>query len=292
MAVYTIYDAILGSLTLRQVTDAAVMGDGEVMNALLSNGTLAEILAGRKDVRARFSTLDVASVCGVVDIATKGLAIQAGTITIPYQKRENFSTFASGSTHYALTGANALVVPTSFSASENGNATASLDVIFASTDGTTAPVTESSAAALGSTSHSSLYSLGPVSINGTALDCPVNLTINTGITTRQQYCKGNIYPVEIYLTPPITPSIEISGPGLDQVLGALGGWVAGTSLVAYFRKRAPTGFVADATAEHIKFSFADGLIRSSVSGSQGQDASKSISFFGESLVVTANSAIT
>lgn len=292
MAVYTIYDAILGSLTLRQVTDASVMGDGEVMNALLSNGTLAELFAGRKDVRARFTTEDVAGVCGVADIATKGLAISSGTITIPLQKRANFGTFEAGSTHYALTGANALVIPQSFSASENGNATAALDVIFASTDGTTAPVTESSTAALGSTQHSSLYSLGPVSINGTPIDCPVNLTINTGITVRQQYCKGNIFPVEIYLTPPITPSIEISGPGVHQLLGSVGGWVAGTALVAYFRKRSTTGFVADGVAEHIKFSFADGLIRSSVSGSQGQDASKSITFFGESLVVTAASAIT
>ncbi len=287
MSVFTTYDAVLGSMTLRQVQSVNVTSNGQVINGTMSDGLLGQLFGGQKDIRASITTQDVGAVA-----ATPTQAIAAGTITIPMEKRADMATFAAGASHYAISGTKAMVVANSFSASDTGAATATVETIFLSSDGIVVPITESSTASLAAEAFSGLYSLGPVSLNGTLVDCARSMTVNTGVRIEPLWCNGNNYAITAFNKPPITPTITIEGPGLDQFLGAIGGWTTGTALVGYFRKRTTAGFVADGVAEHIKFSFADGILDANINASNGADAAKSITFHGESLVITPSSAIT
>lgn len=291
MGVFTLADAILGSLTLKNVRNTQITDNGQVINGTLSSGALSEYFGGRKDLRATFSSDDVEGVCGVANILTAGLVINPGTITIPFQKRKSFSTFDTGAVNYAAAGTIACVYPTSFQVSDNGNATVNVETIFASSDGLTPPVTESSTHSLGSQAFASLFALGPITINSTDVGCPKSLTINTGINAEPFFCQGHNFAKDVFIRPPITPSIVVEHPALEDFVASMGAWKAGASLTAYLRKRATAGFVADATAEHIKFSFADGIVQSQVSGQSAEDASRSITFMGEALTVATSTAI-
>lgn len=286
MSTFTTYDAVLGSTTLRQVQNVNVTSNGQVVNGTMSSGLLGQLFGGQKDIRAAITTQDVGAVA-----ASPMFNVSAGTITIPAIKRADMATFSSGSDHYALSGTKGMVVANSFSASDTGAATAEVEVIFLSTDGATAPVSESSAASLAAEAFAGLYSLGPVSINSTLVDCARSMNISTGVRIEPEFCNGNNYAITAFNKPPITPSISIEGPGLGQFLGAIGGWTTGTALVGYLRKRTTAGFVADNVAEHIKFSFADGILDAGWTAANGGDASKSITFRGEILVITPNSVI-
>jgi hypothetical protein len=291
---HVLYDAILGSYTARQVRNVQITSNGQVIHGLTSDGTLAELFGGRKDIRVSLDTEDVAGVIGAAaDIETAGLPISAGTITIPFEKRSHLSTFASGSNHYALTGANGLVIPTSFQADGAGNASASLELITFSTNGTTAPLAEATSQALGSTAFNALYALGPVVLNGTTLTRVAGVVIRTGLVAAPEWNSAETYPREVFIRPPILPTIEIRCYDVEEITGALGGWLAGTSLVVYFRKRAAGGtFVADLTAQHLKFSFADGIVDAGLGGSGvGDDATKTYIFHGELLTAVGSQAI-
>lgn len=286
MSTFTTYDAVLGSTTLRQVQNVNVTSNGQVVNGTMSSGLLGQLFGGQKDVRAAITTQDVGAVA-----ASPMFNVSAGTITIPAIKRADMATFSSGSDHYALSGTKGMVVANSFSASDTGAATAEVEVIFLSTDGATAPVSESATASLAAEAFAGLYSLGPVSINGTLVDCARSMNISTGVRIEPEFCNGNNYAITAFNKPPITPSITVEGPGLGQFLGAIGGWTTGTALVGYLRKRTTAGFVADNVAEHIKFSFADGILDAGWTAANGGDASKSVTFRGEILVITPNSVI-
>jgi len=298
MSRHSLYDAILGSgLTLRQIRNANLTANGQVINGVLSDGTLGDVIGGRKDLRATFESDDVATVCGVANIGTAGIAVASGTITIPMRKRANLGTFASGANHYAVSGANGLIVPTQFAVSDTGPATVGLEAIFTSTDGETAPVSELTAQSLGTSQFAALYGLGPIVVTTTGpvnlvLDRPGGFTVRPGITTRPEFARGKNYAEEAFIIPPLLPVIEITCYDLETITAALGGWHAVTALTCYMRKRSPTGFVADSTAEHIKFSFADAVADSSIAASgPGQDGMKTYTFYGEALTITPSSAI-
>lgn len=298
MSRHVLYDATLGALALKQVRNANLTSNGQVINAVTSAGVLADIMGGRKDLRATFESDDVGSVAAVANIATAGLAVSGGTIAIPFLARSNLSTFAAGASHYAVSGTNGLIVPTQFAVQDTGPATVGLECVFVSTDGETAPVSELGSQTLAASSFVGLYGMGPVVVTtagpvNTVLDRPSGFTVRPGITMRPEFARGKNYAEEAFIVPPVVPVIEVTCYDLDSLLGSLGGWGAILGLTCYLRKRSQTGFVADASLAHIKFSFADGITDVGISGSGGgADALKTYTFYGEALTIAAGVAIT
>lgn len=297
MSRHSIYDATLGSLTLKQVRGTQLTANGQPINGVTSDGVLSEIFGGRKDLRSTFETDDVDGVAAVANFVTQGLAVTSGTILVPFQARQNKATFAAGESHYAVSGANGLIIPTGFSVADQGSATASLEAIFLSSDGNTAPVSELTAQSLSASSFNAMYGLGPVIITTSGptdlvLTRPGGFSVRPGITTRVEFNGGRNYAEEVFIILPIVPTIEVTCYDLADFVGAIGGWNAITGLNCYFRKRAVAGFVADGTSEHIKFSFADGLADAGISVSgPGQDGMKTYTFYGKALTVTRATAI-
>lgn len=290
----TVFTATLGSLTLNQVMSSNFSANGTPVEGVTSGAVdVAQYFGGAIDFRASFESDDLASVAAVANVATAGIAVSSGTITLPYQIRANKGTFVSGANNYSLSGTNGLIWPNSFSLPAGGDATVSLECLFLSSDGDTIPVTVNTGVTLSAETFQSKFTLGPVSVNGTALNDVTGVTVSTGIEVTPLFYRFNYAPFAFIARR--RPVIDITLYDLDD-LNALGaGWGAGTALVVYARKRAVTGFVDDATAEHISFSFADGLIQpvASVAGEGvGGNSTRTLRFMGESLTVTDDTAIT
>lgn len=287
-----VYDAVLGALTLKQVTRTAYSLNGTPIAGMASGAAdPSEYFGGRADPSCTFESADVAGVLGGVSV-TAGLAIASGTITIPWNKRSNGGTFAGSGSHVALSGANGLLIPTRFSANQDDEAAmAELQLFFRSTDGATEPVAEATSQTLAAQSFNAQYALGPGSINGTAVPELVGVSINPGITVEPQAVNGGIYPTALFITMR-RPTIDFIFEDLDALATYSAQFTAMTAAIAYFRKRSGASFVADATEEHIKFSFADGIITTeTVSGSGVNRAQATLRCYGETLTASAASAI-
>lgn len=290
----TVFTATLGSLTLNQVRSSAFNANGQAVEGVTSGAVdVSQYFGGQIDFRATFESGDLASVAAVSNVGTAGIAVSSGTITIPYQVRANKGTFAAGGSHYSLSGTDGLIWPTSFALPAGGDASASLECLFLSSDGDTIPVSVNTGVTLSAETFQSNYTLGPVSVNGTALSNVTGVTVTTGIEVTPVFYRFNYAPQGFIVRR--RPMIDITFYDLDT-LNALGaGWGTGTACVVYARKRAVTGFVADITAEHIAFSFADGLVQpvQNIAGEGvGGNSTRTLRFMGESLTVTGSSAIT
>jgi hypothetical protein len=289
---HALYDAVAGSLTLRQVTAANFTNNGAPIEGTYSNGLdVAEFFAGPSDARATFETEDIASVAAVANIGTAGLEISAGTISIPWAERANQSTFSGAGAHFSLTSANGFLIPTRFSVPSVGNASCGLELIFLSSDGDTQPVAITTGVTLAGQAFTGLYGLGPVAINGTTLDQVTGFTVTPGLSVEVKfYGRNYVTQTHIVMRRPV---IEVTTEDLDT-LSALGPmWGVGTSIVAYARHRVSTSWAADATASHIKFSGTDGIVKPADMGASGSgDGSRTIRFHLETLTIAGSSAIT
>jgi hypothetical protein len=290
----TAFTATLGGLLLNQVRSNGFSANGEPAEGMTSGAVdVTDYFAGQVDFRAQFESDDIASVAAVSNVATAGIPVLSGTIAIPYQIRANLSTFGGSGDHYKLSGTNGLVVPTSFTLPAGGDATVALECVFLSADGDTIPVAVNTAQSLTAEAFQAKYSLGPVSVNGTVIPNVTNATVTPGIELQVQFYRFN-YATDAFIVRR-RPVIEITTHDLPTLSSLGAGWGTGTALVAYARKRSTTGFVADATAQHVKFSFADGVVKavSGITGAGvGDNSTRTIRFVGESLTVTGGVAIT
>jgi hypothetical protein len=291
MAGDVIYDAVLGAYTAKQVRRGSFGYNGQPVIGFQS-GMLdpAELYGGAADPRANFSVEDVGGALAAISAST-GLAVAAGTISVPFQKRSNRATFASGSSHFKATGANGLIIPLMAEAAQDGNASIDLQAIFQSTDGTD-PVTLSSANALASQAYNKLWTLGPCSINGTAIGEVIRARINYGIEVLVERHNGMNFPDRVYIVRR-RPSIDLTFNDFDTLDDFAAAFTEMTAAVVYFRRRLTATFDLDASTTHCKFSFADGIVSTeTIEASDDQTGTATLRLFGEALTHNGASAIT
>jgi hypothetical protein len=292
-----VYDAVLGAYTLKQCQMADYSPNGQVIHGKYSGGIdPVEIYAGICAPMASFETEDVAGMLGGLSV-TAGLSVSSGTITLPWQRRAQHGTYAGSGSHVTLTCANGLIVPLSISAQQGANASAQVAVSFRSDSGGLAdPVTYTSGASLSAQAYGASYTLGPCSLDSVAIPEVMAVTVNTGITVTPEYSDGGLWPTELYITDR-TPWIELTFKDLDFVT-SVDTWADMANLVVYMRKRSDGAagaggvFIPAATAQHIKFSFADGIASMQrISASGQQTGGATVRFYGETLVGSATNAI-
>ncbi len=146
-----------------------------------------------------------------------GIAITGSNFLFYYEKIANQGTRTSGAAHVKATVAEGMVIPMSIEASHYGVATATYRVICTSADGTTAPIAFAGSQALdaGIAVASEMFTLGGVSINGSALDGVSNVSINFGNNVEITGGDGNPYPEFVAITTR-RPSITIATTNLDD----------------------------------------------------------------------------
>jgi hypothetical protein len=292
----TTADVILGSTTLRQVsnvdhrtsqTTAQDTGGGAAVVQQVS-GIIAEEVTS-------FTTEDVAAIMaiGTNTFVSVGSYVAAGTITVPFQERDTGGIFKSGSNHNALSGTDALTVPTSIECAqdEEEGCKVSSEIHWISSDGFTRGCTGSTGNALAAQSFNESCSLGKVLVNAAALTGVQSVRINPGIQVLKSRGDGAVYPVIISIEK-VMPSIEITVDDMSKITLS-GIWTAMSSANIYLRQRADSGtYTADATTVHHRITFAAGTeTAEQISASRNGNGTTTITLKGKTLTFATGVAI-
>lgn len=195
-------------------------------------------------------------------IGLSGLCIKSATnpgVVSYWQKFDACGTPVSGSYQRSYTIGNGLIVPKSLRLDHRGDARVEFEVHMVSSDGSTSPVVLSDTAALPSISAAhARWTLGPITIGNKSLSDYSGLEIDFGNTIESRGASSFVYDQYIEAKT-FAPKITITG--IDPA------WFSATNITAtgiaaaystdkiFLRKRGQSGtnFVADGTAEHIKF---------------------------------------
>lgn len=243
------------------------------------------------------TSFDVAGFIGVFGV-TAGALVEAGTVSLPFQKRANGSTFAGASSHFTMTGTNAYGYPTQYTATQGGEATATADIMFLSTDGETAPLSSATGTSLSASTYNAAYSLGPAKIGSgmsfTQLPEVTGVTVAPGLQVEVRRFNGNPYPEKAVIVQR-NPTIEITVADLDSIddYGPMFSSNDNNDAVVYFRKALDgSARVSNATAQHIAFTLSGGIVTvQDFSAQDTSDGSATLLVTGKSLAVSATSAI-
>lgn len=295
----TVYDAFLGSLNLRQVTSSSFNPGTSIIVGRVSGGQLPSFIAGgASSPRASFASMDVFNALTSVDLSA-GLSIASGSIVIPFQKRAQGGTYASGSSHQSITASDALLVITGIEAAQGGDgASVNLDAIFRSTDGLTRPCTLNTAASLTAQAFQALYHMGPVKVQMASESAASQVTqvtrfsVNPGLSVQVAAYDGGNYPTVITIDQQ-DPSIDLTFEDFDAASRFVSDYTELDSITVYLRKLADGGtFVADATEGHISMTLTGGLITvQSIQAAQGGNGSISLRMTGKAIAKSLAAAI-
>lgn len=240
--------------TIKGIVDDNITG-GITQEELRGGGTLDPfnvITVGSKP-RVNFTTTsikDYLDLCGIDGLAITGSALWKGY----YRQMADGGTFTGGSTDTLNTINKGVMYMNSINAPLNKVATLSATVI-PTYDGTNLPCAFSNSATAPTIERDTIGWIGgPVKRNGTAIPAQ-GWTFDLGANYQVLGSDGLPYETECFLvsrSPKFT--IPIHDMSLLTTSGALDG-LAGTNFTLYLRKQTIGGGtpVADATAEHIKF---------------------------------------
>lgn len=166
-----------------------IRGDGNV------DELFATIIASRP--RSQMATTALAkalTVCGY-----SGLDLSSGC-DIWFQKVAAKGTRAGTLSHAKVVYSDGLLVPRRISAQQGQLATYELEIIATADDGTTAPHSISTGATLaGSPDTTEAFTLGPVSVGGSALAGVQEVTVDFGIEEALIESDGGVYPRDVYI---------------------------------------------------------------------------------------------
>jgi len=291
MTHFVAYDCFIGAANIRQVASVNYSAETQAFRAAAAGATADSIISLMSaEPKVTIETGDLSGVIGSVPVTT-GLYVSSGSITIPFNKRAAGGTFGGVGAHTELTATNGLCIPTQFSASQDGPATASLELGLISTDGTTSPMSESAAASLSASAFSGAYTIGPVVLNGAALNEVASVTVNTGLGMSLRRSAGGIYPTFVSLNTPFRPRITVGFRDVAAAATITAVSASLTTLAVYFRKRSDGAAYASGS-NHISLSFGTGLtLMDTISGDGDSDATVSVIFEGKVLSASAAAAL-
>ena len=288
-------DAVFGASSIRQVTTSNHSTNKEHRKAMNSGGAAVVQISGKSGGEiTQIVSGDVAALLALNSntFCSAGLSVLASTITVPYKIRSAGGIFTSGANSVNITGANALIVPTSFEASQEGDfAMANVDIHWLSADGVTKGCDDTVSFTAAAQAFNAEHTLGPCYINGTLVAGVQSAKINPGIeVVKPPLGSGSTFPLFASIKM-VQPTIQLTVNDFDAIAGTVGDWTAMTSANIYFKKRADSGvFTSAGTAEHLRFTFAAGLADTeNVSVSNNDDGSATITLHGK--VLTASAAV-
>lgn len=291
-----VYDAVLDSLTLKQVTGTSWNPGLKHARAYASGAVAASFisLVSGEDV-INITSADLAGVIAGVS-ASSGLVLSSASI-IPFEVRAAGGTFTGDGTHHTLTFASGLLVPVEISATQDSEegATCKLDVHVAGVTTQVAPVTMNAAATLAAATFVGMYDLGPVKIASTTIAGVRSSSVKFGITVEKMRYAGDVWaPIGgIYITK-IEPVLSVTFEDVASAQAAGAFAATATTATAYFRKRVAGGaHVANATTTNISCTITGGMhMINNADGKEFSNVSLTREFQGLSWAFSSSSAIT
>ena len=249
---------------------------GTQQTALQGGGGLdpSNMITTKVDSSYTFGSTDLKlllDVCGLLPIAITGTA--SDTLKFYCRELTDGGTLLGSTTDLIGTINKATMYLKSITANLDGPAIAEYEVI-PTFDGTNTPIVYTQGTALALTRDAIAWGLGTVKIN--SVDIPIqSFTYEPGFTVEKMGAgSGLVYNTECFTTsrnPKITLGLKnilhILPAGLSPAIGAS---APGTAVIFLRKHTMGGGFVANATAEHISFSFANSTITTQGSGGSGQ----------------------
>ncbi len=192
-------------------------------------------------------------------------------IELWFQKVVSGGSRQTGGNHIKLTVNKGFISPLTISASEGGGP-ATLDFLIAALyDGTNNAVVKTVSQSLeGTPAVDENYVMGKVEVNGTDISDLESWTLDLGLQLAFRRGAGDVAPSLVWIQER-QPSLVARTADL-AVLDYLDGVALSSTAVAYLRKVAEgSGRVADATAEHIKFTINAGMVSVENTSASGND---------------------
>jgi hypothetical protein len=296
-----IYAVKVGATVLGAVGRTALRTGTDVRQESTSGEVFArfQALYAQKPM-AEFQTRQLAASLGVA--ALTGVALTSGAPLIVYaQKMVEGGTRASGSTHRAFTINEGLLLPRRITCEHQGDAVLDYEAL-ATYDGSNEPVAPSETQALPAVTDAERFTIGGITINDGSTSYVLGecrrIEIDFGIAAETVGADSDIWDTSCRIIE-IHPRITFSGIDTEwwksTQIPLTGRNIAHASTKIYLRKRAAGGtFVADATAEHLKFTacgcaYVDGL-EGSGNGLQEVSVSFPLKFDGTNNPITINTA--
>lgn len=258
---HSLFAVVVGSTTLGGISQQNISLGTEVRGEPRSGElyTRQQAMVAQAP-RAGFTTDHIAAglnLCGGSGLSISDLA---NGLILHLQKMGKTGPL-SGSVHRKYTLVDGVMVPTTLSVSHGGDATLGFDMA-ATYDGDNDPVQIADDQALPTQSTVvQTFTLGPITIGAVTIDNLKSLEINFGLQVVTEGADGDIHPTEVGVVA-VQPIITLRGIDPEWLKAAniplTGKATTHANTAIYLRKRTATGFVADATEEHIKFT-ADGL---------------------------------
>ena len=248
---------------------------------------------------AKFATKDLKTALDALGVLGADLA--TNNLILICQQMAAGASVAAGSVHRKILAQHGIVVPETISIDHQGDAV--LNVAATITyDGTNNPfvLTESQALPTGFVDDE-IFTIGPVTLESIVFSQIKHLEINFGLAVKVEGVDSDVWPT-IATIMGVNARINIRGIDIDWWKDAGGIAMTGKAIThantkLFLRKRAKGAtYVADATAEHIKFT-ACGLavIENGFTGSHGEpgEISAAVSCYhdGTNAPLTVNTAI-
>jgi hypothetical protein len=261
MSAHVLYAVKVDSTVIGGVTEQSGELNSEIMNEPADGLPWATWIAmNAQNPMKRFTTKSVAPALTTLAPPVVNIADLTAGFTMYLQKLAEGGLRTSGSNHRSFTMVSGIIVPRRLTCDAQGDAELQFSVI-PTWNQSDAILSVADSVALPTLANASVrFALGGITIAGVTVDSVVNLDLDFGIT--EKVLKGDGHPL------PLWAGVERYQPKLtlrtfDATLAASGsiptiGGKAAThaNTIIYLRKRTATGFVADATAEHIKLTMA------------------------------------
>lgn len=262
---HTLYGVVAGATVIGGITQQNVNLGTQVRGEASSGEVYARFqsVVAQKPA-ATFTTLNVAAALAVSGLTAKAIsALSPATLLLWAQKIAEGGSRAGVTSHRSYTINDGILFPTTLTVGHQGDAVLPYGVAV-TWDGTNNPVvlSESQTLTAGIT-DAERFTLGPVTIESIALSEVRELQIDFGLQVVTEGGDSDIWDTMAYIKA-VQPAITLRGIDIEWFKDSGGVPLAGLPIThantsIYLKKRAAGGtFVADATAEHVKFT-ANGL---------------------------------
>lgn len=250
------------SLVLNGIVDSR-FEDGVEDLALAPDGLVDPTFLAtfQQNPRITVESANIAAALGAIGISGLKMTGAVGT-KFYFSQVEAGGTRKTGSEHLSLQMIAGMLIPLTLTARQGAEAR----FAFAAApqyDGTNDPIIIAVSQALPSiAAFTTAFTVGPVSINGSALAGVQETRVDFGLDLFTSYGDGDIWPTLVAIRRR-APSITIRCTKMSAIntFGLVGAAQGETDSIIYFRKKADGGAnVANATAEHVSLTIADGKI--------------------------------
>jgi hypothetical protein len=229
--------------------------DGNTVLRPISDGNTSAFLAmvAARNPGVAFGTYALATA-----LAATGLGVEGDVVCEDIVRTLTGGKSGTGATKYTFD--DALTYPTAINLTQDQPATATFQSWGVGQ--TPLVVALSQSATAFSPGSDEFFGLGPVTVNGTAVNGVSSVSIETGIQVFPLRSDGLLGPRSIVIVQ-ILPVLTITAFGDDARAAAneIGTALNGTTgAICFAKKRAATGFVADASTVHCSFQAKHGVV--------------------------------